>query len=403
MDEQVRQRAEEMVREMNRRGELINPGSKQNDNNDTSLRYSLRDIPTYDGTGDSMPNIHMIEFNDFLVNTGSKLHELPQEPQDQDIDREYNETVVRNAVSKFKASLKAKPRLWFEIQYPIAEDEPKTRHEYDNMVSVFITEHNPIGTTREQVIMAWKNLKWDPATEMIDDFVYKFRRIAKELGYNADQSLETFICCVPSHFYLYLRDATTIKEAMDNIKKACTLGGVSAHHAPAPTVTNTGPVIPFMQMKDQQNPKQIHFQEDNEMDDDYQKLKIIIENSNQMLEGVRTSIEDLIHKVEYQFKDTRSRNRDKDKRKDRRDSHDSSDERSRSRDRSRSRGRSSKKCDYCHKPNHDLSHCYRLVKDLNKLYSTTERNGDRDEDEQGRLQMSVTIKNYFESRKDSTN
>ena len=30
MDEQVRQTAEEMVREMNRRGELINPGSKQN-------------------------------------------------------------------------------------------------------------------------------------------------------------------------------------------------------------------------------------------------------------------------------------------------------------------------------------------------------------------------------------
>ena len=42
MDEQVRQRAEEMVREMNRRGELINPGSKQNYNNDISLRYSLK-------------------------------------------------------------------------------------------------------------------------------------------------------------------------------------------------------------------------------------------------------------------------------------------------------------------------------------------------------------------------
>ena len=139
------------------------------------------------------------------------------------------------------------------------------------------------------------------------------------------------------------------------------------------------------------------------MDDDNQKLKIIIENSNQMLERVRTSIEDLVHKVEYQFKDTRSRNRDKDRRKYRRDSHDSSNERSRSRNRSRSRGRSSKKCDYCHKPNHDLSHCYRLVKNLNKLYSTTERNGDRDEDEQGRLQMLATIKNYFESRKDSTN
>ena len=111
----------------------------------------------------------------------------------------------------------------------------------------------------------------------------------------------------------------------------------------------------------------------------------------------------MVHNVEDQFKDTRSRNRDKDRRTDRRDSHDSSNERSRSRDRSRSRGRSSKKCDYCHKPNHDLSHCYKLVKDLNILYSTTERNGDEDEDEQGRLQMLTTIKNYFESRKDSTN
>ena len=35
--------------------------------------------------------------------------------------------------------------------------------------------------------MAWKNLKWDPAQERLDDFVYKFRRIAKELGYDADE------------------------------------------------------------------------------------------------------------------------------------------------------------------------------------------------------------------------
>ena len=31
--------------------------------------------------------------------------------------------------------------------------------------------------------MAWKNLKWDPAKERLEDFVYKFRRIATELGY----------------------------------------------------------------------------------------------------------------------------------------------------------------------------------------------------------------------------
>ena len=35
--------------------------------------------------------------------------------------------------------------------------------------------------------------------------------VAKELGYNADENLETFNCCVPSHLYIYLRGATSIK------------------------------------------------------------------------------------------------------------------------------------------------------------------------------------------------
>ena len=130
------------------------------------------------------------------------------------------------------------------------------------MVSAFITEHNPIGSTREQLIMAWKNLKWDPATENFDDFVYKFKRKAKELGYDADQSLETFNCCLPSHFYLYLRDATTIKEAMENIKQACALGGVNAEPVPVQTETKTGPVVPFMQMTDEHNFRTVSFQDD---------------------------------------------------------------------------------------------------------------------------------------------
>ena len=33
---------------------------------DRNLRYSIRDIPTFDGKGDSMPHTHLIEFEDFL-------------------------------------------------------------------------------------------------------------------------------------------------------------------------------------------------------------------------------------------------------------------------------------------------------------------------------------------------
>ena len=82
--------------------------------------------------------------------------------------------------------------------------------------------------------------------------------------------------------------------------------------------------------------------------------------------------------------------------------------RSRSRDSSRSRsgsrGRTIKNCTYCHKPNHDWSHCYRYPKDIKKVCSGNLKIDDsRDKDEQARWQMLIDLKNYIESEKDSTN
>ena len=145
MDEQFRPGLEERAREMIRRGDfghLVNPGRgarlDRDIQDDWSLRYSIRDIPTFDGKGDSMPLIHIIEFGDILVNTGSEINDLPKEPQvDDRDDREYHRAVIKHVVSKFKTSLKGKPRLWFEMQYPTPDDEPKTKEEYENMVSSF--------------------------------------------------------------------------------------------------------------------------------------------------------------------------------------------------------------------------------------------------------------------------
>ena len=50
--------------------------------------------------------------------------------------------------------------------------------------------------------------------------------------------------------YLYHKDATTIKEAMENIKRACALGGVPVV---APIDTRTTQAVPFMQMTDSQD------------------------------------------------------------------------------------------------------------------------------------------------------
>ena len=395
------QRLEEIVREIMRRGEYNpeNAGNDRghgnghrhrqdrNDRDDRSLRYSMRDIPTYDGKGDAMPHTHLIEFEDFLVNTGSEINDLPQFDEPQPVDAAHYQGVIKDVVSKFKASLKGKPRLWFEMQYPTVDDEPKTVQGYKQMLSAFTTEHNPIGSTREQQIMAWKNLKWDPSKEKLDDFVYRFRRVAKELGYNADENLEVFSCCVPSHLYLYLKGATSIKEAMENIKRACALGGVSAQ---GPTMIETqtaAPVVPFMQMNDRPGLRTVSFKNE---------VAHIAPDKNDIMIDMLAKISE---KLDTSASKNRSRNRerrdsrDRGSRYDRSPSYDRSSsydrsqsrERSNSRDRSRDRsGRSKGRnqssrerrnnsgtnsglyCEHCKMTNHDITHCFKLQKTLKK-------------------------------------
>ena len=276
------------------------------DRNERGLRYSIRDIPIFDGKGDAMPHTHLIEFEDFLANTGSDIKDLPQHGEPHEVDRPHYETVMKDVVNKFKTSLKGKPRLWYEMQYPTSDDEPKTVQAYKKMLSLFTTEHNPIGSTIEQQTMAWKNMKWDPTTERLDDFVYKFRRVAQEIGYNADQQLTFFRCSVPPHLYFYLKDATTIKEAMENIKRACTLGGVSVQGPPAQVETNNTPTVPFMFMNDRQEIqplKTVSFKEESSQD----KINESILKLTQMMEGQ-------FQLAEKQDNDSRSRSRRREKR-----------------------------------------------------------------------------------------
>ena len=170
MDPRVEERARELIEkgDFNYMFEQLNAGQRiglgngnrdrhdrQNDRNERSLRYSLRDIPTFDCKGDAMPHTHLIEFEDFLANSGSDIKDLPQCGEPQEVDRPHYEAVIKDVVSKFKASLKGKPRLWYEMQYPTGEDEPKTVQAYKNVLSLFTTEHNPICSTKEQQTMAW--------------------------------------------------------------------------------------------------------------------------------------------------------------------------------------------------------------------------------------------------------
>ena len=198
---------------------------------------------------------------------------------------------------------------------------------------------------------------------------------------------------------------------MENIKRACALGGVPVV---APIDTRTTQSVPFMQMTDSQNSKNVPRNRDevkisgfqfqgkiDYLDDCVTKIVEMFEKNNKrLIEEIKTSRDN------RDSRDSRS-SRDSSRRGYKSDSDSGSEDdryRSRSRDdsrgRSRSRGRSGNPCTYCHKPKHDFSHCYKLARELRKL-CTGEKRSKGDKEEEARLNMLSCVKNYFESEKDS--
>ena len=181
---------------------------------------------------------------------------------------------------------------------------------------------------------------------------------------------------MPPYLYLYLQDTTTIKEAMEAIKRACALGGVSVQAAPVEPRTTQS--VLFMQMTERTDSKIVARKDDH--------IKVTALKFNGMMDSLEKFIDRLSKSVARSVKiqgrkldrdrDSKDRvrrfstdsrhNRDsrnsRDSRRSYRSDSDSSSEddrqRSRSRDssrsRSRSRGRTIKTCIYCHKPNHEL-------------------------------------------------
>ena len=197
---------------------------------------------------------------------------------------------------------------------------------------------------------------------------------------------------------------------MENIKRACALSGVPVD---APVDTRTTQSVPFMQMTDSQGSRNVSRNGDDVKISGFQfkgKIDYLDDCVTKIVEMFEKNNKRLIEEIKgsRDSRDSRS-SRDSSRRGYRSDSDSSSEDdryRSRSRDesrsRSRSRGRSGKPCTYCHKPNHDFSHCYKLARELRKL-CTGEKRNKGDKEEEARLNMLSCVKNYFESEKDSTN
>ena len=117
--------------------------------------------------------------------------------------------------------------------------------------SKFLTYFNPVGSTKEQEIKAWKEMIWKPEEEKLTDFVFRFSQLTYELGYSDEQQISHFVLCIPRGLYLYLKGAQTIPDVVENLRRGIAIGGLDAFNS-IPTIVqdDSKPTPSIMTMKE---------------------------------------------------------------------------------------------------------------------------------------------------------
>ena len=256
--------------------------------------------------------------------------------------------------------------------------------------SKFLTYFNPIGSTKEQQIKAWKELKWKPEEEKLTDFVFRFSQLAHELAYTDEQQIAHFVLCIPRGLYLYLEGAKTIPDAVENLRKGIALGGLDTFNSVSTTVDDRKPVVPFMAIKEhreQVNTEDtIKIVKESIQDSIYENNKIMMRQLDK-IGNTMGKIGDRIANVVEDFqrkqssRNSRNRYRDRSNSRDRDNSGDSYRNRSRDRERSNSRENRNNQqrsgsgqryydkkdfCDYCNRTGHSTHECFKLENYLRK-------------------------------------
>ena len=216
------------------------PGNKDEEK---THYWSLRDIPKFEGKGEQ-PFSHLMEFEDYLIASGVRM-----EP-DEDESRRRVDVDYKDIINKFKASFKNNARVWYSMYIDGRITDLYSEAGCKTIKSRFLTYFNPIGSTKEQQIKAWKELKWKPEEEKLTDFVFRFSQLAHELAYTDEQQITHFVLCILRGLYLYLEGAKTVPDAVENLRKGIALGGLDTFNSASKTLDDSKLSVPFMEVKD---------------------------------------------------------------------------------------------------------------------------------------------------------
>ena len=247
----------------------------------------------------------------------------------------------------------------------------------------FLTYFNPVGSTKEQQIKAWKEMVWKPEEEKLTDFVFRFSQLAYELCYSDEQQISHFVLCIPKGLYLYLKDAQTVPDAVQNLRRGIALGGLDTFSS-VPTIVDHRTKITVPLPKRKENiiefitKDTLKAVKETVQDSRYENLVRLLDKMGDRLANVVDIVEDFQRKQSSRNGNReRSNSRDRNYNRNKR-SRDDSRERDRHRDRSnlinkRDRRKNQQRsgtsqrgldknefCNYCDRTGHTTHRCYKL-------------------------------------------
>ena len=247
-----------------------------------------------------------MEFEDYLVASGVTVDEDENDPR---VRPDY-----RDIIYKLKALFKNNARVWYSMYIEKRVQDLHSAEGWKTVKSKFLTYFNPIGSTKEQQIKVWKELKWKPEEEKLTDFVFRFSQPAHELGYSDEQQISHFVLCIPRVMYLYLEGARTVPDAVENLRKGIALGEMETFGAISkPVQDDSKPIVPFMVMKESRTQSStedtLRVVKESIHDSMYESSKTLVKQLDKIGDKLANVVEDFQKK--QNSRNSRGRNRDR--------------------------------------------------------------------------------------------
>ena len=191
-------------------------------------KYQLRDLPKFGGEKTEDPIEFVYQFENFLRYISHDMNDHAS---------------VEKALTYLGQCLSSKARDWFQTHVgpPRAADHGRSKAEYEQLLKDFKKCFHPMGKTTEQLEMAWANIKWNPTTESIEEFVSKIKQLATVLGKTQeDQVLKIKMSSPSAEVYRLIMQCTTIENIINLINQRQAMNFQSVQ----PSMPNTA--MPFM-------------------------------------------------------------------------------------------------------------------------------------------------------------